>query len=143
MSSFYLTISSLSQVYQLMKHDSYMRFLKSDLYHECLLAEDDERPLPFEDEVTPVETKEEQKKVDIIFLCEIIIFEPAKATGSIISPLCSSVRHAIDLGNRPKDFPKIGTKFGDNVGKNIAAFGTFWKNDSTKFSKIAPKVGAK
>jgi len=44
-------IEAQRQVYQLMKQDSYMRFLKSELYNECLVAEDECRPLPFEDEV--------------------------------------------------------------------------------------------
>lgn len=49
--SMYITFFGVLQVYQLMKQDSYMRFLKSELYNECLVAEDECRPLPFEDEV--------------------------------------------------------------------------------------------
>ena len=71
----------------------------------------------------------------------------------------------IDLGNRSKDFSKLGMKFGDNKGKKIAEtdfhtnsllscqkmaiFGqnhSFWdiaKNGSNKFCKIALKVGPK
>lgn len=34
------------QIYNLMKFDSYTRFLKSLLYQECMLAEVEGRPLP-------------------------------------------------------------------------------------------------
>ncbi|KAM4536341.1 regulator of G-protein signaling 12-like isoform 1-T1 [Odontesthes bonariensis] len=34
------------QIFNLMKFDSYSRFLKSSLYHECLRAEEDGQPLP-------------------------------------------------------------------------------------------------
>lgn len=34
------------QIFNLMKFDSYSRFLKSSLYQECMCAEVDGRPLP-------------------------------------------------------------------------------------------------
>lgn len=34
-----------------MKFDSYNRFLKSELYQECLQAETEDRLFPFEDEI--------------------------------------------------------------------------------------------
>lgn len=37
---------SLLKIYNLMKFDSYTRFLKSLLYQECMLAEVESRPLP-------------------------------------------------------------------------------------------------
>lgn len=39
------------QVFQLMKFDSYNRFLKSTLYQECLLAETSDRLFPYEEEM--------------------------------------------------------------------------------------------
>ncbi|XP_057307408.1 regulator of G-protein signaling 12-like isoform X2 [Hydractinia symbiolongicarpus] len=39
------------QVFHLMKFDSYNRFLKSELYQECLQAETEDRLFPFEDEI--------------------------------------------------------------------------------------------
>lgn len=44
--SIYLSCSPLHQIFNLMKFDSYSRFLKSWLYQECLRAEVDGRPLP-------------------------------------------------------------------------------------------------
>lgn len=40
------TCLSLLKIYNLMKFDSYTRFLKSLLYQECMLAEVESRPLP-------------------------------------------------------------------------------------------------
>ena len=57
-----------------------------------------------------------------------VIIEPAKATGSIISPLCvrPSVRHELISETAPRIFPKLGMKLGDNKGKKIAE--SFFEN---------------
>ncbi len=41
-----LNLDSSLQIFNLMKMDSYARFLKSTLYQECMLAEVEGRPLP-------------------------------------------------------------------------------------------------
>lgn len=41
-----LNLDSSLQIFNLMKMDSYARFLKSTLYQECILAEVEGRPLP-------------------------------------------------------------------------------------------------
>lgn len=46
-----LILKLLSQVFHLMKFDSYNRFLKSELYLECVQCENQDKLLPFEDEV--------------------------------------------------------------------------------------------
>ena len=46
-----LKLKLLFQVFHLMKFDSYNRFLKSELYSECVQCENQDKLLPFEDEV--------------------------------------------------------------------------------------------
>jgi len=42
----FLNLDSALQIFNLMKMDSYARFLKSTLYQECMMAEVEGRPLP-------------------------------------------------------------------------------------------------
>ena len=72
-----------------------------------------------------------------------MLVEPAKATGSVISPLSvrSFVSNELISETTPTIFLKLGMKLGDNKGKKIAQpvfyknihFGRFWPN----VSKIA------
>ena len=50
------------QIFQLMKHDSYARFLKSDLYRQCVVAEMEGKPLPFQGEAASP-AKDDGKKL--------------------------------------------------------------------------------
>lgn len=43
------TLTFLYQIYTLMKFDSYLRFLRSDIFAECAIAEQSGRPLPYEE----------------------------------------------------------------------------------------------
>ncbi|XP_074640641.1 regulator of G-protein signaling 12-like [Tubulanus polymorphus] len=40
------------QIFQLMKHDSYVRFLKSDIYKQCVIADLEGLPLPYPQQTT-------------------------------------------------------------------------------------------
>ena len=102
-----------------------------------------------------------------------MLIEPAKATGSVIPPLCgcadfcSFVRNELISETVATIFLKLGMKLGDNKGnKNSTArfllkifiwpilakrakngqnpsFWGFTKNDSNKFFKIALKISPK
>ena len=51
-----------------------------------------------------------------------ILVEPAKATGSMVSPLyvCMFVSNELISETAPPIFLKLGMKLGDNKGKKIA-----------------------
>lgn len=42
-----LFVSAQKQIFHLMKFDSYQRFIRSDLYKNCLQAEEKDQPLPY------------------------------------------------------------------------------------------------
>lgn len=42
-----LFVAAQKQIFHLMKFDSYQRFIRSDLYKNCLLAEEKDQPLPY------------------------------------------------------------------------------------------------
>ena len=81
-----------------------------------------------------------------------MLIEPAKATGSMISPLFGCmyvwmyVRNELISETAPTIFLKLGMKLGDNKGKKIARlifaknsdFGRFWPN-MPKNSHFGPK----
>ncbi|XP_023931759.1 regulator of G-protein signaling 12-like, partial [Lingula anatina] len=49
---------SQQQIFRLMKTDSYVRFLKSDMYKECVVAEMEGRHLPYQ----PEDSDEDKRK---------------------------------------------------------------------------------
>lgn len=53
-----------TQIFRLMKTDSYPRFLKSDVYKDSVVAEMEGKPLPFTGLPEPQKPKEEVKKVN-------------------------------------------------------------------------------
>ena len=59
---------------------------------------------------------------DLTFICKyqcFLIIEPAKATGSMVSPLsvCPYVRNELISETALTIFLKLGMKLGDNKGK--------------------------
>ena len=47
MSSILIFLAAQKQIFNLMKFDSYQRFIKSDLYKSCLEAETKNQPIPY------------------------------------------------------------------------------------------------
>jgi regulator of G-protein signaling len=57
-----------SQIFQLMKLDSYTRFLKSNMYKDCIMSEMEGKSIPYtkQTQQTPVNNDERSKAIDSV-----------------------------------------------------------------------------
>ena len=57
-----------AQIFQLMKYDSYTRFLKSNMYKDCIMSEMEGKSIPYTKQIqaTPTSNEERAKTIDCL-----------------------------------------------------------------------------